>query len=287
MHRDRFYTLTASCPDQVGIIARFPASSPAAGAGFSSRASTPTPSPAAYFMRIEIKTEGCPSSSPNSASAFRSAVAEPLGMDWRITDSAVKKRVVIMVSKQEHCLYDLLARWQAKGTRHRNPLRRLQPTPCAASSSGTASLPPRAGGRGQQGPGLRRDRPHLRGRARRLHGARPLHANPSPELCDALRGGSSISTIPSCPASPAPSPYHQAYERGVKLIGATCHYVTSELDAGPIIEQDVIRIDHSRFAGRHGALRQGHRKDGAGPGPQIPPGRPGAGANGNKTVVFR
>jgi hypothetical protein len=64
-------------------------------------------------------------------------------------------------------------------------------------------------------------------------------------------------------------PYHQAYERGVKLIGATCHYVTDELDQGPIIEQDVIRIDHSDSAGGHGALRQGHRENRAGARPAL------------------
>ena len=60
--------------------------------------------------------------------------------------------------------------------------------------------------------------------------------------CD---GGPSTSTTRSCPASRAPSPYHQAYARGVKLVGATAHYVTADLDEGPIIEQEVIRVDHT------------------------------------------
>jgi formyltetrahydrofolate deformylase len=67
----------------------------------------------------------------------------------------------------------------------------------------------------------------------------------SPELCAAYPGASSTSTTASCPASSAPSPTTRPTQRGVKLIGATCHYVTADLDQGPIIEQDVIRIDHS------------------------------------------
>ena len=67
----------------------------------------------------------------------------------------------------------------------------------------------------------------------------------SPELCDALSGRIINIHHSFLPSFAGAKPYHQAYTRGVKLIGATCHYVTSELDAGPIIEQDVIRIDHS------------------------------------------
>ncbi len=60
------------------------------------------------------------------------------------------------------------------------------------------------------------------------------------------RAGSSTSTIPSCRASRGANPYKQAYERGVKLIGATAHYVTADLDEGPIIEQDTARITHAQ-----------------------------------------
>ena len=67
----------------------------------------------------------------------------------------------------------------------------------------------------------------------------------SPDLCAAYRAASSTSTTASCPASSAPSLTTRRTRRGVKLIGATCHFVTAELDQGPIIEQDVIRIDHS------------------------------------------
>ena len=65
-------------------------------------------------MRIEIKADSLPFLLAEFRERFRRKVGEPLAMDWRINDSAVKKRVVVLVSKQEHCLYDLLARWQSK-----------------------------------------------------------------------------------------------------------------------------------------------------------------------------
>ena len=114
MHSDRFYTLSASCPDQVGIIARV--SGFIAGNGgwilesnFHSDALT-----GRYFMRLEIKANSLPFLLAEFRERFRSEVGDPLQMVWQINDSAVKKRVVVLVSKQEHCLYDLLARWQAK-----------------------------------------------------------------------------------------------------------------------------------------------------------------------------
>jgi len=67
----------------------------------------------------------------------------------------------------------------------------------------------------------------------------------SPELCDSYAGQIINIHHSFLPSFVGAKPYHQAYERGVKLTGATCHYVTADLDAGPIIEQDVIRIDHS------------------------------------------
>ncbi len=97
-------------------------------AGFSNRASIADDADRSrYFMRIEIKADSLPFLLAEFRERFRTEVAEPLSMTWQINDSAVKKRVVVLVSKQEHCLYDLLARWQAEGTGHRDPLRHLQP----------------------------------------------------------------------------------------------------------------------------------------------------------------
>ena len=117
--RDRFYTLSASCPDRIGIIARVSGfiaehkgwileSRYHADEGNGTDADS-----GRYFMRIEVRADSLPFHLAEFRERFR-PIAEELSMNWKISDSAVRKRVVIMVSKQEHCLYDLLARWQSK-----------------------------------------------------------------------------------------------------------------------------------------------------------------------------
>ena len=114
--QQRYYTLAASCPDRVGIVARV--------AGFIAEhrgwilesryhSDDNDDGQSQYFMRIDIKADSLPFHVAEFRERFR-PIAEELEMDWKIHDSAIKRRVVILVSKQEHCLYDLLARWQSK-----------------------------------------------------------------------------------------------------------------------------------------------------------------------------
>lgn len=246
MHSNRFYTLSASCPDQVGIIARVSGFIAENGgwileSSFHSDALT-----GRYFMRIEIKADSLSFLLAEFRERFRTEVGEPLLMDWRINDSAVKKRVVVLVSRQEHCLYDLLARWQAKELDIE--------IPCVISNHDTFRgfvewhgipfhhVPVTADNKAAAYAEMLRIFEDVRGDSMVL--ARYMQIL-SPELCDALPGKIINIHHSFLPSFAGAKPYHQAYERGVKLIGATCHYVTSELDAGPIIEQDVIRIDHS------------------------------------------
>ena len=249
MHRERFYTLTASCPDRVGIVAAVSGFFAQHG-GWILETTLHSEPPnedgvAAYFMRLEIKADSLPFDLDGLRAAFQ-PVADEFDMTWKISDSAQRKRVVILVSKQEHCLYDLLARWQSKELDVE--------IPCVISNHET-----------------------LRGFVE-WHGI-PFHYVPvtpenkstayarigelfaeaqgdvmvlarymqilSPELCAALPGRIINIHHSFLPSFVGAKPYHQAWERGVKLIGATCHYVTADLDQGPIIEQDVIRIDHS------------------------------------------
>jgi formyltetrahydrofolate deformylase len=246
MHSNRFYTLSASCPDQVGIIARV--SGFIAGNGgwilessFHSDALTNR-----YFMRIEIKADSLPFLLAEFRERFAREVAAPLQMDWHINDSAVRRRVVVLVSKQEHCLYDLLARWQA---------RELDiEIPCVISNHDTFRgfvewhgipfhhVPVTTAGKADANAEIQRIFADVHGDTMVL--ARYMQIL-SPELCAALAGKIINIHHSFLPSFAGAKPYHQAYTRGVKLIGATCHYVTSELDAGPIVEQDVIRIDHS------------------------------------------
>ena len=249
MHSQRYYTLSASCPDRVGIVARVSGfiaehhgwileSSYHSDDGNGDDASR-------YFMRIEVRADSLPFPLAEFCDRFR-PLADELHMDWKISDSAVKKRVVLLVSRQEHCLYDLLARWQS---------RELDiDIPCVISNHDTFKgfvewhgipfhhVPVRPDNRDAANVEIKRLFEEARGDTMVL--ARYMQIIP-PEMCADYPGRIINIHHSFLPSFVGAKPYHQAYQRGVKLIGATCHYVTSELDQGPIIEQDVIRIDHS------------------------------------------
>jgi formyltetrahydrofolate deformylase len=245
--RQRCYTLSASCPDRVGIVARV--------AGFiaghdgwileSSYHSDGDGDESRYFMRIDVKADSLPFDLAGFRERFR-PIAEELRMTWKINDSARKKRVVILVSRQEHCLYDLLARWQSKELDVE--------IPCIISNHDTFrgfvewhgipfhQVPLTPDGKDAAYAKIRRIFEEAGGDTMVL--ARYMQILP-PSLCAAYPGRILNIHHSFLPSFVGARPYHQAYRRGVKLIGATCHYVTSELDQGPIIEQDVIRIDHA------------------------------------------
>jgi len=249
MQTKRFYTLSGSCPDQVGIIARISGfiaqhqgwileSSYHADDGNDDHASR-------YFMRMQVKADSLPFHLAEFRDRFAPLAAE-LSMDWKISDSAVKRRVVLMVSKQEHCLYDLLARWQSKELDIE--------IPCVISNHDTFKafvewhgipfhhVPISADNKQAAHAEICRIYDEVKGDTMVL--ARYMQILPA-DMC-ARYPGQMINIHHSfLPSFVGARPYHQAFQRGVKLIGATCHYVTRELDQGPIIEQDVIRIDHS------------------------------------------
>lgn len=245
MHRERFYTLAASCPDRTGIIAKVTGFI-AAHNGWITESSFHSDDIAGrYFMRIEVKADSLPFMLSELRQRF-APIAQELEMDWQITDSAIKKRVVILVSKQEHCLYDLLARWQAKELDIE--------IPCVISNHDTFRgfvewhgipfhhVPITPENKPQAFAEIRRLFEESRGDTMVL--ARFMQILPA-DFCAAYPGQILNIHHSFLPSFVGAKPYHQAYARGVKLIGATCHYVTAELDQGPIIEQDVIRIDHS------------------------------------------
>ncbi|MCE9569619.1 MAG: formyltetrahydrofolate deformylase [Rhodocyclales bacterium] len=245
MHRTRFFTLTASCPDQVGIIARVTGFIAGHGGWILESRFHADDLDGRYFMRIEVKADSLPFHLGEFRSRFQ-PLADELQMDWRINDSAVKKRVVVLVSKQEHCLYDLLARWQSKELDIE--------IACVISNHDTFKgfvewhgipfhhVPVPADNKVAAYAEVRRLFEEMRGDTMVL--ARYMQIL-SPELCAAYPGRILNIHHSFLPSFIGARPYHQAYTRGVKLIGATCHYVTEALDQGPIIEQDVIRIDHS------------------------------------------
>ncbi len=244
MHAQRRYTLTAACPDRVGIVARV-ASFIADNQGWiletSHHADDDTQR---YFMRIEMRADSLPFGLAEFRRRFQ-PIADDFRMDWRITDSAEKKRLVVLVSQQEHCLYDLLARWQSKELDVE--------IPCVISNHETFRgfvewhgipfhhVPVTADNRHEANAEILRLFEQAHGDIMVL--ARYMQILP-PELCGKYPGRIINIHHSFLPSFVGAKPYHQAYRRGVKLIGATCHFVTAELDAGPIIEQDTVRIDH-------------------------------------------
>ena len=245
MSSARHYTLTLSCPDRVGIVAAV-STFVANHQGWIVEAQHHADRVAQrFFMRQEILAD----SLPFGIEVFREQfvpIAASFHMEWNVTDSAQKKRVIILVSKLEHCLYDLLARWQSGELDVE--------IPCVISNHDVFRkfvewheipfyyVPVTLNTKANAFEKLI----HLFDRAKGdvMVLARYMQVL-SPELCDRYAGRIINIHHSFLPSFVGAKPYHQAYERGVKLTGATCHYVTADLDAGPIIEQDVIRIDHS------------------------------------------
>lgn len=245
MSSARRYTLTLTCPDRVGIVAAV-SSMIAQHQGWIVEASHHADEPAKrFFMRQEILADSLPFDIDALREKFAPIAAE-FDMDWRISDSAVKKQVVVLVSRQAHCLYDLLARWQSKELDI--------DIPCVISNHETLRgfvewhgipfhhVPVMPDNRDAAYTEVQRLFEDCRGDSMVL--ARYMQIL-SPGLCRAYPGQIINIHHSFLPSFVGARPYHQAYERGVKLIGATCHYVTEALDQGPIIDQDVIRIDHS------------------------------------------
>jgi formyltetrahydrofolate deformylase len=239
------FTLSLSCPDRIGIVAAvstFLAQHKGWITESSHHADVPT---GRFFMRVELLADSMQHSADELRALF-TPIATEFQMDWRISDSAQKKRLVVLVSKQEHCLYDLLARWHAKELD--------VDIPCVISNHETfRGLVEWHGIPFHYVPVTPENKTEAYARVEQLY--RELRGDVmvlarymqilSPALCENFPGQIINIHHSFLPSFVGAKPYHQAYERGVKLIGATCHYVTWELDQGPIIEQDVIRIDHS------------------------------------------
>ena len=237
------YTLTTSCPDRTGIIAAV-SSFIAQHGGFIVEASYHTEHEAQlFFMRQEILADSLPFDAQELRRRF-APLAQEFTMTWQLSDSAQKKRLVVLVSTQDHCLNDLLHRWRSG---------ELQvDIPCVISNHEDL----RSFVEWHDIPFVHVDTQlhkadafeqiaalfeHHRGDCMVL--ARFMQILP-PALCQRFAGRIINIHHSFLPSFAGAKPYHQAHARGVKLIGATCHYVTDELDDGPIIEQDTVRIDH-------------------------------------------
>jgi formyltetrahydrofolate deformylase len=235
--------LIVSCPDRPGIVAAVSRFAQEAGANIVSSSQYSTdPSGGTFFMRMELALlEGA---RERLDERFGLTVAERFEMRWRMWDAGQRKRIAVLVSRQDHCLMELLWRWR-RGLLDAELVLVASNHPDFREEVEGFGLPfhhvpvPRGGKPAAERALLEL----LDGQVDLVVLARYMQIL-SGDFLD--RVGVPVINIHHSflPAFAGAGPYERAKERGVKLVGATAHYVTEELDAGPIIEQDVTRVTH-------------------------------------------
>ena len=242
---DHQYVLTLSCPDRPGIVSAVSTFLAHDGQNILDAQQFDDVETRKFFMRVVFTAADLAVELSALQTGF-AAIAERFGMDWQMRDRAVHRRVMLMVSKSDHCLVDILYRWRT---------RELPMIPTAIVSNH-----PREVYAGLDfgdipfhhlpvGKETKREQEmqiwDLVGKTRTDLVVLARYMQVLSDDLSAKLSGRCINIHHSfLPGFKGARPYHQAHERGVKLIGATAHYVTSDLDEGPIIEQDVERISH-------------------------------------------
>jgi formyltetrahydrofolate deformylase len=201
-------------------------------------------SPGTYFMRLEFQTEGLDVPLPRLGELFGAEVGGPMAMEWRLASHADRRRVAVLVSRHDHALVDLLWNWRRGELRAEIPLV-ISNHPDLRSAVEPFGVPflHVPNDRDRRAGSEARMLEELEGRADLLVLARYMQVL-SPGFVARFPGRIINIHHSFLPAFAGADPYRQAYERGVKIVGATAHYVTAELDAGPIIDQDVARVSH-------------------------------------------
>ena len=235
--------LVVTCPDRVGIVAAVARFLAEAGANIeSSHQYSSDPTGGTFFLRMQfVVPPGAPS---ELAERFGPAVAERFAMSWKIDDVRTRKRIAVLVSRQDHCLAELLWRWRHDELDGELVLVASN-HPDLRAEVEAAGLPY------HHIPVSKDDKPAAEAALLALldgHCDLVVLARYMQVLSSELLERLSVPIInihhSFLPAFAGAGPYERARERGVKLVGATAHYVTEELDEGPIIEQDVIRVGH-------------------------------------------
>src|SRR5471030_381698 len=243
------YILTLSCLDQRGIVHRVSGFLADHGCNIIDSAQFGDGESKLFFMRVHFALEDSGIADALLRADF-AALAATMALEWELRDARYKPRVMLMVSKIGHCLNDLLFRYKSGlldveipaivsnhmdfyqlAASYNIPFHHL---PLATGASAEAKL-------AQERRVLELVESHdidLVVLARYMQIL-------SPELCTSLKVKSINIHHSFLPSFKGAKPYYQAHDRGVKLIGATAHYVTADLDEGPIIEQDVERVDHT------------------------------------------
>lgn len=246
MSTDKHYVLIVQCPDTKGVVAAVSGYLADNDASIVESNHFNDSVGDRFYMRTVFRQDG-PGMPPIDMlqDGFK-PIAHRFKMSWQLHDASIKPRVLIAVSKAGHCLYDLLHRWRAGQLAVDIPavISNHEDMRSFVEWSGIPyhHLPISPEGRGEQ-------------ESRFLELVRELRIDLvvlarymqilSPALCEALSGRCINIHHSFLPSFKGAKPYAQAHARGVKIIGATAHYVTSDLDEGPIIEQGVERVSHA------------------------------------------
>ncbi len=238
------YILTLSCPDRLGLVHAVSGFLLERGCNIEEAAQYNDPDTGLFFMRLQFTCVRLTGHDLRSQLAF---FAKPYNMQWSLHATSQAMRTVLLVSKEGHCLNDLLFRWKsgllpldirAIISNHKEfyqlaasynvPFHYIPVTP-----ETKAKVEER------QFEIIEAEGAELVVLARYMQIL-------SDDFCKKLAGRAINIHHSFLPSFKGAKPYYQAHDRGVKLIGATAHYVTADLDEGPIIEQDVARVDHSK-----------------------------------------
>ena len=237
------YILTLSCPDRPGLVASVTSLLAQSGGNILESQQFDDLEASRFFMRLVFDL-------PQEIEPFRNAfaaLAQGFGMDWCLRDSAVPKRVLILVSKFEHCLADLVYRAESGdltmnivGIVSNHPREALR-----AVHIGDIPFHHVSGRTGTKATAEARIQAIIEESDAELVVLARYMQILSDDLAASLQGRCINIHHSFLPSFKGAKPYHQAHARGVKMIGATAHYVTGDLDEGPIIAQDVEHITHA------------------------------------------
>ncbi len=238
------YILTLSCPDRLGLVHAVSGFLLERSGNIEEAAQYNDPDTGLFFMRVQFK---CVRLTAEDLHAQLGFFAKPYAMQWSLHATAQPMRTVLLVSKEGHCLNDLLFRWKsgllpldirAIISNHKD-FYQLAASYNVPFHHIPVTAETKAKVEERQFEIIQAEGAELVVLARYMQIL-------SDDFCKKLAGRAINIHHSFLPSFKGAKPYYQAHDRGVKLIGATAHYVTADLDEGPIIEQDVARADHSK-----------------------------------------
>ena len=249
------HILKLHCPDAVGLLARITGFIAASGGNLLEVSQYTDPLSKWFFSRLAF-TGGKIASDPSEFRSEFESIATPMGAEWTLRPSDRTVNAVMLTSRQDHCLTDLLWRWRSGELNISIPMVLSNHGECRGIVEREGVAFEEIDFNGDKSAAFEKLAVRLREcNAELIVLARFMQILPD-WLCQEFEGRIINIHHSFLPAFVGANPYRRAFERGVKLIGATCHYATSDLDQGPIIEQNVHRVSHRHSAEELKALGQ-------------------------------